>query len=45
MAGAEEQKPSLSTEELVKLIADSGRTPVERDTLYKVVKDYSLSEA
>jgi aminodeoxyfutalosine synthase len=45
MAGAEEQKPSLTTEELVKLIADSGRTPVERDTLYNVVKDYSLSEA
>lgn len=40
MAGAEEQKPSMSTDELVKLIADSGRKPVERDTLYKVVKEY-----
>lgn len=41
MAGAEEQSPSLSTEQLVELIRQSGRTPVERDTLYNVVKDYS----
>lgn len=41
MAGAEEQKPSLSTEELVTLIRQSGRTPVERDTLYNVVNDFS----
>ncbi len=41
MAGAEEQRPALSTEELVNLIAQSNRTPVERDTLYNVVKDYS----
>jgi aminodeoxyfutalosine synthase len=41
MAGAEEQKPSLTTEELVTLIRQSGRMPVERDTLYNVVNDYS----
>ncbi len=41
MAGSEEQKPALSTEELVNLILLSNRTPVERDTLYNVVKDYS----
>ncbi len=41
MAGAEEQKPALSTEELVTLIKQSNRIPVERDTLYNVVKDYS----
>jgi len=41
MAGAEEQKPALSTEELVNLILQSNRTPVERDTLYNVVRDYS----
>jgi aminodeoxyfutalosine synthase len=41
MAGAEEQKPVLSTDELVTLINQSGRAPVERDTLYNVVKDYS----
>lgn len=41
MAGAEEQNPSLSTAQLVDLIRQSGRTPVERDTLYHVVRDYS----
>ena len=41
MAGSEEQKPSMSTEELVTLIKQVKRTPVERDTLYNVVKDYS----
>jgi aminodeoxyfutalosine synthase len=41
MAGSEEQKPALSTEELVTLIRQSNRTPVERDTLYNVVRDYS----
>ncbi|HRH66051.1 MAG TPA: aminofutalosine synthase MqnE [Bacteroidia bacterium] len=41
MAGAEEQNPSLSTGQLVDLIRQSGRTPVERDTLYRVVRDYT----
>lgn len=41
MAGSEEQSPSLSTEELVKLIRRVGRKPIERDTLYNVVKDYT----
>ncbi|MDE1191710.1 MAG: aminofutalosine synthase MqnE [Arachidicoccus sp.] len=41
MAGSEEQKPALSTVELVALIKQAGRTPVERDTLYNVIKDYS----
>ncbi len=41
MAGAEEQKPSLTTEELVSLIRQSNRAPVERDTLYNVVNDFS----
>jgi aminodeoxyfutalosine synthase len=42
MAGSEEQNPKLSTQELVKLIKDVGRIPVERDTLYNIVKDYSI---
>lgn len=42
MAGSEEQNPKLSTQELVKLIKDVGRIPVERDTLYNIVHDYSL---
>jgi aminodeoxyfutalosine synthase len=41
MAGSEEQTPAMSTEELVTLIKQVKRTPVERDTLYNVVKDYS----
>jgi aminodeoxyfutalosine synthase len=41
MAGAEEQSPALSTEELVQLIRAVGRKPIERDTLYKVVTDYT----
>jgi aminodeoxyfutalosine synthase len=41
MAGAEEQRPSLSTEELCDLIQAVGRTPVERDTLYNELHVYS----
>ena len=41
MAGSEEQSPALSTEELVNMIKRVGRRPVERDTLYNVLKDYS----
>ncbi|MBX7181629.1 MAG: aminofutalosine synthase MqnE [Bacteroidia bacterium] len=42
MAGSEEQTPVLTTEQLVKLIKDAGRRPIERDTVYNVVKDYSV---
>lgn len=38
MAGSEEQTPSMTTEELTNLIKQAGRVPVERDTLYNVVK-------
>ncbi|WP_140938471.1 aminofutalosine synthase MqnE [Sphingobacterium lumbrici] len=41
MAGAEEQTPAMSTKELVQLIKNVGRHPIERDTLYNVVTDYS----
>ncbi len=44
MAGSEEQTPTMSTEDLVQLIKQVNRRPVERDTLYNVVKDYSLVE-
>lgn len=43
MAGAEEQTPKLTTQQLVDLITQVKRTPVERDTLYHIVKDYSLN--
>jgi aminodeoxyfutalosine synthase len=41
MAGSEEQNPAMSTEELVTLIKQVRRKPIERDTLYNVVTDYS----
>lgn len=41
MAGAEEQTPSLSTEELCDMIHAVGKIPVERDTLYNEIKVYA----
>lgn len=41
MAGSEEQSPALSTQQLVEMIKHVGRTPIERDTLYNVITDYS----
>ncbi len=40
MAGSEEQTPALSTAQLVSLIKQVRREPVERDTLYNEVKNY-----
>ena len=42
MAGSEEQNPSMNTGQLVELIKQVKRQPVERDTLYQEIKDYSL---
>ncbi len=41
MAGSEEQSPALSTEQLVTLIRRVNRKPIERDTLYNIVQDYT----
>jgi aminodeoxyfutalosine synthase len=41
MAGSEEQTPALSTAQLVALIKQVKREPVERDTLYHEIKNYS----
>ncbi len=41
MAGSEEQTPSMTTAELVNLIKQVKRKPIERDTLYNVVNDFS----
>jgi aminodeoxyfutalosine synthase len=40
MAGSEEQNPAMSTEDLVKMIRAVGREPIERDTLYGIIKNY-----
>ncbi|MFA5648582.1 MAG: aminofutalosine synthase MqnE [Bacteroidales bacterium] len=37
MAGAEEQSPSMSVDEVTKIIRAAGRKPVERDSLYKPI--------
>jgi aminodeoxyfutalosine synthase len=44
LAGAEEQTPVLTTEQLTQLIRSNGRIPVERDTLYNVVREYAAEE-
>jgi aminodeoxyfutalosine synthase len=41
MAGSEEQNPSLTTQQLVDLIRRVGRKPIERDTLYNVLQDFT----
>lgn len=41
MAGSEEQTPAMSTADLVNLIKQVKRQPVERDTLYNEIRDYS----
>jgi aminodeoxyfutalosine synthase len=45
MAGSEEQSPTMNTSELVNLIRQAGRLPVERDTLYNVVREFGEEEA
>jgi aminodeoxyfutalosine synthase len=44
MAGSEEQNPAMTTEQLVALIKQVKRQPIERGTLYDVIKDYSNHE-
>lgn len=41
MAGSEEQTPTMSTTELVSLIKQVNRQPIERDTLYNEITDFS----
>jgi aminodeoxyfutalosine synthase len=41
MAGSEEQHPALNTQQLVDMIRRVGRRPIERDTLYNVVQDFT----
>lgn len=44
MAGAEEQSPTMTTPEIVDLIKKVGRKPIERDSVYNTLKDYSSEE-
>ncbi len=40
MAGVEDQNPVMSTKEIIKLIKDVDRTPIQRDTLYNTIREY-----
>jgi aminodeoxyfutalosine synthase len=44
MAGSEEQSPAMNTAQLVTLIKQVNRNPVERGTLYNEIRDYSNIE-
>ncbi|HML58288.1 MAG TPA: aminofutalosine synthase MqnE [Ferruginibacter sp.] len=44
MAGSEEQTPTMSTTELVQLIQQARRIPVERDTLYNEIQVFAGEE-
>lgn len=39
LAGSEEQEPIMSSDEMVEMIKTCGRKPVERDSVYNVIKD------
>jgi len=40
MAGAEDQKPTMTVDMLTEIVRSAGKKPVERDSLYRVVKFY-----
>lgn len=40
LAGAEDQEPVMSTEEMINMIKAVGRKPIERDSIYNVLKEY-----
>ena len=40
MAGVEDQNPTMSVKEIVKLIKDVNKKPIQRDTLYNTIKTY-----
>jgi aminodeoxyfutalosine synthase len=44
MAGSEEQNPTMTTDQLVSLIRQAGRQPVERDTRYNIINTFGQGE-
>lgn len=40
MAGAEETNPALTSDAMVCMIKEAGFIPIERDSVYNVVKNY-----
>ncbi len=43
MAGSEEQKPVMTSIEMIELIKQVGRIPVERDSVYNELRDFSIA--
>lgn len=41
MAGAEEQKPVMTSDQMIQLIKEVKRRPIERDSVYNELNDYS----
>lgn len=41
MAGAKEQKPTMTSQEIIELIKQAGKKPIERDTNYKILREYN----
>ena len=44
MAGSEEQNPTMTTDQLVSLIRQAGRQPIERDTRYNIINTFGQGE-
>lgn len=44
MAGSEEQKPVMTSQQMIDLIKQVGRQPIERDSVYNELNDYSVVE-
>jgi len=42
MAGADEKKPEMTTDEICRLIREAGFVPVERDSLYNFINTFAL---
>lgn len=40
LAGANDQNPSMHTDEMIQLIREAGLVPVERDSLYRVIRQF-----
>ncbi len=41
MAGSEEQTPAMSTQELIEMVRSAGFEPIERDSVYNAIRDYT----
>jgi aminodeoxyfutalosine synthase len=45
MAGASEENPAMTTGEICRLISEAGFEPVERDTVYNIIKRWPVKKA